>query len=139
MLKMAGELASGTVTWMAGTKTIGSHIAPRINGAAAAAGRPPPRIVVGLPVCVTDDVASAKARMDEALAIYPNLPSYRAMLDIEGVEHASELAFVGTEEEVTAEIERLAEAGATDFTASVIGDAAECDRTLALLGELARR
>ncbi len=138
MLQMAGELTSGTVTWMSGIKTIGTHIAPRISAAASAAGRPAPRVVVGLPICVTSDPGAARQRIDEALAIYPNLPSYRAMLDIEGVDTASELAFVGTEEEVMAHLDRLADAGATDFTASVIGTAEERDRTWSLLSELAR-
>ena len=139
MLKMTGELAAGTVTWMAGTKTIGSHIVPKITAAALAAGRPDPRVVVGLPVCVTAEADKAKERIDKTLAIYPSLPSYRAMLDIEGANTASDLAFVGTEEEVTAEVDRLAEAGATDFTPSVIGDGVERDRTWGLLAELAAR
>jgi F420-dependent oxidoreductase-like protein len=139
MLKMTGEMAAGTVTWMTGTKTISSHIVPKITAAAAAAGRPEPRVVVGLPVCVTDEPEAAKERIDKTLAMYPTLPSYRAMLDIEGAETASDVAFVGTEEEVTASVDRLAEAGATDFTVSVMGDSAERDRTWALFTELAAR
>jgi F420-dependent oxidoreductase-like protein len=139
MLKMTGELAAGTVTWMAGTKTIGSHIVPKITAAASAAGRPEPRVIVGLPVCVTAEPDKAKGRIDKSLAIYPSLPSYRAVMDIEGASTASDLSFVGTEEEVTAEVDRLAEAGATDFTASVIGERDERDRTWALLAELAAR
>ena len=139
MLKMAGELADGTVTWMTGTQTIATHIAPKINEAASTAGRPAPRIVVGLPVCVTSDAAKAKERIDAELAIYPNLPSYRAMLDLEGANTASDLAFVGNAEEVTAAVDRLAEAGATDFTAAVIGDEQERDASWALLSTLASR
>jgi 5,10-methylenetetrahydromethanopterin reductase len=40
MLEIAGELAEGTITWMAGRQTIARHIVPRINHAAEAAGRP---------------------------------------------------------------------------------------------------
>ncbi|MFZ2241563.1 MAG: TIGR03564 family F420-dependent LLM class oxidoreductase, partial [Gordonia amarae] len=40
MLKIAGERADGTILWMADEKAIGDHIAPRINAAAEAAGRP---------------------------------------------------------------------------------------------------
>jgi F420-dependent oxidoreductase-like protein len=138
MLKLAGELASGTVTWMTGTKTVGAHIVPTITSAAEAAGRPSPRVVVGLPVCVTGDKAKAAARIDEALAIYPTLPSYRAMLDREGADKASDIAFVGTEAEVTDAVGRLAEAGATDLTASVVGDADERERTWALLAQLSQ-
>ncbi|MGH9007315.1 MAG: TIGR03564 family F420-dependent LLM class oxidoreductase [Acidimicrobiales bacterium] len=139
MLRMAGQLTDGTVTWMTGTRTIATHIAPKITEAASAAGRPAPRIVVGLPVCVTSDPATAKERIDGQLAIYPNLPSYRAMLDLEGAKTASDLAFVGTAAEVSAAVDRLAEAGATDFTAAVIGDPQELDASWALLSTLASR
>ncbi len=139
MLQIAGELADGTVTWMTGTKTVATHIVPRITAAAEAAGRAAPRVVVGLPVCVTDDPHAARERIDRALAIYPTLPSYRAMLDREGATSASDIALVGTEEEVAAGISRLADAGATDLTASVIASTAERERTWRLLAELATR
>ena len=84
------------------------------------------------------DVDAAKARIDAALAIYPSLPSYKAMLDMEGAQSAADVSFVGDEESVAASIGRLADAGATDFVAAVVGDAAERDRGFALLGELAR-
>jgi len=124
---------------MAGTETVESYIVPKITAAAAAAGRPPPRVVVGLPVCVTAEPDKARERIDQALAVYPTLPSYRAMLDIQGARTASDVAFVGSEEEVTAEVGRLAEAGATDLMASIVGDGDEPARTLALLKELATR
>ena len=40
MLRLAGTLASGTITWMTGPDTIEAHIIPTINEAAAEAGRP---------------------------------------------------------------------------------------------------
>ncbi|HXZ61681.1 MAG TPA: TIGR03564 family F420-dependent LLM class oxidoreductase [Acidimicrobiales bacterium] len=138
MLRLAGTLADGTVTWMTGTKTIGEHVAPSITAAAAEAGRPAPRVVVSLPLAVTEDAEKAKARIAEAFAVYPNLPSYRAMLDREGAADATDIAFVGDEEAVAAAIGRLADAGATDFVAAVIGEGAERDRGLALLSDLAR-
>jgi len=138
MLKLAGTVADGTITWMTGTDTIAGHIAPTITAAAEAAGRPSPRVVVSLPISVTQDVEGAKARIDAALAIYPNLPSYKAMLDMEGARSAADVSFVGDEESVAASIGRLADVGATDFVAAIVGDAAERDRGLSLLGELAR-
>ena len=104
MLKLAGTVADGTVTWMTGTGTVASHIAPTITAAAQAAGRPAPRVVVSLPVAVTDDPEAAKERINEALSIYPNLPSYRAMLDKEGAESPADIAFVGDEEAVAAAV-----------------------------------
>ncbi len=61
MLGVAGALADGTSTWMTGVKTLRDHVVPAMTTAAEQAGRPAPRVVVGLPVCVTDDVASARA------------------------------------------------------------------------------
>jgi F420-dependent oxidoreductase-like protein len=138
MLKLAGTVADGTVTWMTGTGTVASHIVPTITAAATAAGRPAPRVVVSLPVAVTNDLGAAKERINDELSIYPNLPSYRAMLDKEGAATAADIAFVGDEESVAASIIGLSDAGATDFVAAIAGDKAERERGFALLGELAR-
>jgi F420-dependent oxidoreductase-like protein len=136
MLRLAGTVADGTVTWMTGTSTIEEHIAPTIRAAAEAAGRPAPRVGVSLPVSVTNDVDAAKELVNKAFAIYPNLPSYKAMLDKEGASAAADIGFIGDEESVVASIEKLAAAGATDFVASVVGTAEEIKRTYALLTEL---
>ena len=138
MLKLAGRVADGTITWMTGTATIGSHIVPTITAAAEAAGRPAPRVVVSLPITVTNDGEGAKERINEVFSIYPNLPSYKAMLDKEGAEAAADIGFVGDEEAVAASISKLADAGATDFVGAIVGDAEERARGLALLSELAR-
>jgi 5,10-methylenetetrahydromethanopterin reductase len=138
MLTLAGTVADGTITWMTGTRTIESHIAPTIRAAAEAAGRPAPRIAVSLPVCVTADPAAAAEQANKDFAIYPNLPSYKAMLDKEGAETPADVAFLGDEDAVVAAIERVAAAGATDFVASIIGSREERERTFAVLSGLAR-
>jgi F420-dependent oxidoreductase-like protein len=138
MLKQAGRLADGTVTWMTGTATVAGHIAPTITAAAEAAGRPAPRVVVSLPIAVTADDDAARERMNEAFSIYPNLPAYKAMLDKEGAAAAGDIGFIGDEDTVAASIAGLADAGATDFVAALVGDPAERARGLALLGEIAR-
>ncbi len=136
MLQLAGTVADGTVTWMTGTGTIADHIVPTIAAAAEGAGRPAPRVVVSLPVTVTDSAAEAKDRIDRAFAIYPTLPSYRAMLDREGAERPSDIALVGTEDDVARGLRRLADAGATDFVAAIVGH--ERERTEAFLAAVAR-
>src|SRR6185437_13315962 len=108
------------------------------GAAAAAAGRPAPRVFVALPVAVTSDVEGAKERINKELAIYPNLPSYRAMLDKEGAESPADVALIGNEETVAAAVTHLAEAGATDFGAAISGDASERERGFALMSELAK-
>lgn len=120
MLRLAGEMADGTVTWMAGVRTIDSHITPRIQAAAQAAGRPQPRVVVGLPVAVTDDASGARQRAARTYERYGQLPNYKRMLDIEGVEGPSQVAVVGNEAQVEEQLRSFASAGATDFVASVL-------------------
>jgi F420-dependent oxidoreductase-like protein len=138
MLEIAGTLADGTSTWMTGPSTVASHVAPTITATAAAAGRPAPRIAVGLPVCVTDDPDAARERAATVFAIYGTLPSYRAMLDREQAGGPGDVAIVGDEAAVAAQIARVAEAGATDFVGSLYGSAEEQARGLALISSLAK-
>jgi len=136
MLKIAGRLASGTVTWMTGPATIESHIIPTIRAAAAAAGRPEPRIGVGLPVCVTDDSDAARANASEVFAIYGQLPSYRAMLDREGAGGPADVAIVGNEAEVKDQVRRLADIGATDFCGAPFGSREHIKASVGVLASL---
>jgi 5,10-methylenetetrahydromethanopterin reductase len=137
MLALAGQVADGTITWMTGPSTIEGHIGPTIRAAAEAAGRPEPRVVVSLPVAVTADVAAAKERIDQALSIYPHLPSYRAMLDKEGADSASDIALIGDEDSVRASIEKLGAIGTTDYVAYIVGNAEDRERTFGLLSDMA--
>ena len=121
MLKVTGELADGTLTWCTGPRTLADHIVPTISAAAEAAGRPTPRVIAALPVCVTDDVDAAQERAAKVFAVYGQLPSYRAMLDREGAGGAADIALVGTAAEVTDRIGALADIGVTDFAAVEFG------------------
>jgi alkanesulfonate monooxygenase SsuD/methylene tetrahydromethanopterin reductase-like flavin-dependent oxidoreductase (luciferase family) len=118
MLRSAGELTDGTITWMTGPKTIETHVLPRITRAASEAGRPAPRIAVGLPVAVTDDAAAARERAGQLYQVYGTLPNYKRMLDKEGAAGPKDVAIVGNEAEVEQQIRALASAGATDFLVS---------------------
>lgn len=121
MLRVAGRRTDGTILWCVGPRTIESHIAPRINDAAAEADRPAPAIVCSIPCWVTDKPDEARAFIGTVLADYAELPSYRAMLDIEGIHGLEDLSFVGSRQQVLDGIAAVAEAGATDFTAVVMG------------------
>ncbi len=121
LLKVTAELADGTLTWCTGPKTLAEHTIPTITAAAEAAGRPAPRVIAALPVCVTYDIDGARARAGKVFSIYGQLPSYRSMLDREGVEGPGDIALVGTEKEVTAGIVALADIGVTDFAAVEFG------------------
>ncbi len=136
MLGIAGRMAAGTVTWMTGPATIESHIVPTIRAAASEAGRPEPRIAVGLPVCVTGDAAAARAKASETFVIYGHLPSYRSMLDREGAEGPADVGIIGTEAEVRAQVRHLADVGATDFCGAPFGSADEIRASIAALATL---
>lgn len=119
MLALAGQYADGTVTWVTGPKTLENHIIPAISSAAEAAGKAAPRIVCGLPIAVTDDVAGAREQIGESLKMYGMLPSYRAMLDREGAQGPEDVAIIGSAEEVRERIHQLRDIGVTDFTAAI--------------------
>jgi F420-dependent oxidoreductase-like protein len=125
MLQVAGTRTEGTVTWMTGPATIADHVAPAIRSAAADAGRPDPRIVAALPVCVTDDPDAERAKAAKQFAVYGHLPSYRAMLDREGASGPADVAIVGTADHVRAGIEQVVESGATEFVAVPFSNRAE--------------
>jgi 5,10-methylenetetrahydromethanopterin reductase len=138
MLRLTGEFADGTLTWMVGVRTLAEHVVPTLTAATAAAGRPEPHVVAGVPVCVTDDRDAARERAASTFSVYGRLPSYRAMLDREGAAGPEDLAVVGDEKAVTEAVRAYADAGVTDLNAVVFGDRADRDRTYALLAELER-
>ena len=144
MRKLAATVADGTITWMTGRRTIAETLAPQMRAAAAAAGRrDSPRIVCGQPVVVTQDAAGAREAASKVFALYGQLPSYRAMLDLEGAPGPGEVAVAGDAREVERQIAALAAAGVTDFNAAVFpygpDPKASFERTFELLAELARQ
>lgn len=140
LLRVAGELADGTVLWMAPAKAIESHVAPKIRAAAAAAGRPAPRIVAGLPVAVHDDEAEARAAATASSAMYAGMANYQRILDIAGATTPADAAIVGNEKAVRTQLQSLLDAGASDIWAAAfpVGDdrGASIRRTTDLLKEL---
>lgn len=119
MLQIAGEHADGTITWLTGFDTLENHVVPSIHKAARDAGRPAPRIVVGLPILLTNDPDGARKILAKELGFYNALPSYRAMLDREGASGPVDVAIVGGENVLDDAIARLRDIGVTDFRASI--------------------
>ena len=134
MLELAATVTAGTITWMTGPVTLAEHTVPTLT---KAAGDRPMRVVTGLPVCVTDDTAGAKELAAKAFEVYGILPSYRAMLDREGAEGPADVAIIGDEAAVRAGVDRLRQAGVTEFAAVEFhpGDT-ESQRTRELLKTL---
>jgi 5,10-methylenetetrahydromethanopterin reductase len=139
MLELAGGVAAGTITWCTGPVTLAEQIVPLLAAAAEAARRVAPRVVVALPAIVTDDETDGRAKADEQLAGYGNIPVYRAVLDREGVAGPADVAVVGDEVSVTRQLARLCDIGATDFVAIPTGDGDDRRRTLDHLATLVSR
>lgn len=132
MLKLASEMADGTSTWMVGPKTMAGHIVPGIRQAAKA-----PQVVAGLPIVLTTQVDAAREAIAKSLAIYGQLPSYRAMLDKEGAAGPADIALVGDENALRGDIKRFEDAGVTDFNAAIMGvEEGAYDRTLEFLAAM---
>ena len=138
MLKLAAGQADGTVLWMTGPATVRDYVVPALTEAASAAGRPDPRVVCILPVCVTDNPDLARTRADRIFSVYGQLPSYRAMLDREGAAGPADVAMVGDEATVRGQIEGLAGAGVTDYIAADFSRGDDAPRTRALLKSFIR-
>jgi F420-dependent oxidoreductase-like protein len=140
MLRLTGRLADGTALWMGGPRYIADRVVPTIGKAACSAGRPAPRIIAGLPVCVTDRPADVRARAAASFEIYGRLPSYRAILDLEGAEGPEDVALIGSADEVYERLRNLHNAGATEFAGAIFAETAtERDATLEVLRDAVGR
>jgi F420-dependent oxidoreductase-like protein len=133
LLGVAGRRTAGTVTWMVGPKTLANHVVPTLRAAASEAGRHA-EVVAGFPVCVTDDVAGTRAFAAETMHVYGLVPSYRAMLDREGVDGPADVAIIGDEDVVAERIDAVAATGIDEFAAGVLQrDRDDVARTRAFL------
>lgn len=138
MLEMTGARTDGNILWLSGPRTVAERIRPAMEKAAEAAGRPAPRIVASVPVCVTDRVDEVKGLVEAFLSSYNELPSYRSVMDFEGAASVSDVSVIGNEDEVRTHLARFADAGSTDFAAVEFTLAEdEAVRTRALLKDLA--
>jgi F420-dependent oxidoreductase-like protein len=141
-LRVAGRYSDGTDTWMTGPRTLAELTVPTLTAAAEAARRPAPIVAAGLPICVTHDTNGGRARVAATYGHHATFPTYRTMLDREGMSGPEDLALVGDEDTVLARLRELASVGVTDFIASPFGTPDEIRTTRATLraieGELAR-
>ena len=137
-LAVTGELADGTVPFLAGRRVLEREIVPALKSAATAAGRPSPRVVVTVLAVVTADPDRVRAAAHDALAFYERIPSYRGVLDREGVERAVDLALIGDEAHVSAGLLGYLDAGATELsvTQTALGGPQDQQRTWELVGAL---
>ena len=129
MVDLAGRATDGTITWMTGPAVLGRDITPALRAAAERGGRPAPRIVVGIPVCVTDDVPGARERLATMMARSASMPSYARQVAGEGLTDPVDLVVLGDEDSVTERLAAFVAAGMTDLCANVVGTVEERGRT----------
>ncbi|MEV4472135.1 TIGR03564 family F420-dependent LLM class oxidoreductase [Nonomuraea sp. NPDC049504] len=129
MLRVAGELADGTILTWVGAPLIGDYIVPRITAAAEAAGRPAPRVVASAMVCITSDPDRVRGELQAQMGFTGDFAAYRAVLDRQGLSGVHELLIAGDESDVEKGVERFASAGATDLAIIPMGTPEEQART----------
>jgi F420-dependent oxidoreductase-like protein len=141
MLELAGQRVQGTTVGQCGPRTIASYIAPTLRRAAEAAGRPQPRIMALIRICVTDDVAGAYELARETATRYRAVPSYAAVQDREGLADPARLHLIGTFERVLDGLKEYADAGVTDFRLEIAAhaNAARAETRAVLADYLSRR
>jgi F420-dependent oxidoreductase-like protein len=127
-LRVTGELADGTLPYLAGPKTIAEFIEPTIAKAAADAGRLTPRITAMVPVLLTDDVDEGRRVVAEVLNFYETIPSYQKVIAREGVASTADLAAIGSPETVVRQLKTYLDAGATDVVLSPVDRSDTVDR-----------
>jgi F420-dependent oxidoreductase-like protein len=145
MLRLAGEHASGTILWMADERAVAQHVVPRLTSAAAEAGRPPPRVVAGIPVviCRNDEVDEARVWANQVLGQAEISPNYQRMLARGDATDMGHILAAGDESAVADRLRGFRDAGATDLAVRVLpfGPHREAriesrERTLAFLASL---
>jgi F420-dependent oxidoreductase-like protein len=136
LLRIAGELADGTITNWAGPKVLDEHVVPTISAAARAAGRPAPRVLAMVMVSVTSDPDGVRDWVAGHFGLAATLASYRAILDRGGAAGVADMVVAGDTTAVEAELRRMADAGATEFVVAPMGSDEERARTIEALGSL---
>ncbi|MER5430032.1 TIGR03564 family F420-dependent LLM class oxidoreductase [Streptomyces sp. NPDC002588] len=122
MLRIAGERSDGTVLWMADERAVAGHVVPTITKAAEAAGRPAPRVVAGIPVCLCapHEADAARERANRILGEAEISPNYRRLLEYGDARDVGDLCAAGDETAIEARFRRFADAGVTDLSVRLL-------------------
>lgn len=120
MLKVAGELSDGTSMFWCGPNYIERTAVPAITKAAEGAGRPAPRVIAGIPLSVTANEEAARASCARVWEVYGRIYSYRKVIEAEGASGVADMAIVGDEAAVRAQLKRLEAIGVTDYNGAIL-------------------
>ena len=134
MIELAGELTDGVTLVFAGADFVETEVRPRLPKGA--------RIVASVPVAVTDVPENVAAMVDEYTAPSTVLAAYQRTLATQKIDRVSELAVMGSAQQVADGLERLAESGVTDLNPILVSSDSDpgCGRrTREFLAERARQ
>lgn len=120
MLRIAGERTAGTILWMADERAIGEHVAPRITQAAA--GRPAPRIVAGVPVtlCAKAEIDAARERANRVLGHAEYSPNYQRLLEHGDAADVGDILAAGDESAIVERLQSFRDVGVTDLAVRIL-------------------
>jgi F420-dependent oxidoreductase-like protein len=129
MARVAGRYADGALCWLTPAPYLEEVIAPNLAQGAARAERAAPPLIAEMPCALTDDVDAALAMATRDLAVYPQMPFYRAIFESAGIEVSPEwnremveaAVLYGDAEELARKIRGLFDVGADEVVLSPFG------------------
>jgi alkanesulfonate monooxygenase SsuD/methylene tetrahydromethanopterin reductase-like flavin-dependent oxidoreductase (luciferase family) len=107
---------------MADERANGDHVVPRITKAAAAAGRPEPRVVAGIPValCANDQIDDARNWANRVLGHAEYSPNYERLLEHGDATDVGDILAAGDESAIVARFRSFRDAGVTDLGTRIL-------------------
>jgi alkanesulfonate monooxygenase SsuD/methylene tetrahydromethanopterin reductase-like flavin-dependent oxidoreductase (luciferase family) len=150
--ELCGAVADGAITWVCPAAYARNVALPALRAGAEQAGRPPPPLVLHVPVCISDDAAAARAAIRERFAFYVRVPAYQAMFAAAGFPEVATagwtdamvdaVAVYGEEDTVEQRLRDLVALGAGELMVTPVGAGDEPEvsvqRCLRLVGEMAQ-
>jgi F420-dependent oxidoreductase-like protein len=147
--EMCGRAADGAITWVCPLDYVRDVGMPALKKGAQDAGKPTPQMLVHVPVCVTDDEATAQAALRDSLHYFPYTPNYAAMFDLAGYPNSEKTGWTddlanavmvwGDAETVQRRLEEIFAWGASELVVTVLGgEGASWDQTASAIAEMSQ-
>jgi 5,10-methylenetetrahydromethanopterin reductase len=129
MARLAGGHADGALCWLGPADYLHKVVVPNLVAGAEAAGRTAPPLIAELPCALTTDREAVHAMAASDLAIYPQMPFYRAVFEAAGItvgegwndEMVDASIVYGDEQAIADRIQDLFAAGADEVVLSPFG------------------
>jgi F420-dependent oxidoreductase-like protein len=130
MARLAGSHCDGALCWLGPAPYLHDVVVPAIAAGAASADRPPPPLIAELPCALTASRDAVHEMAARDLAIYPQMPFYRALFEAAGVELDGRrwsdqmidgAVLYGDEQTLAAKVQALFDAGADEVALSPFG------------------